>query len=321
MSNTVPNNHPFTLLVTAASDPKIPCERVMRAALFVAKTVKDENFSTWCELELNGYFNTKRSELPGYRWLTGIVMVRNRFGQDSPGIFKSAKDQEWLSRSPVVEPLGQVEKNANAPKETEFSVQFSPELSAQLRKDFGDAADVFRVVRRIGFENIVTDVRQRTFMWAIEGINRDVPPGLDSTVAALLGVTHAQTPRQVPEPVQANMLAAGTINVHNSNLLFHSPGATANAVHHQGIDHSALVQLVTELRQAVEAVAPASRPTDLVDALAELKGLSEMKTPRLSFVKEALASLRSVLEGGAGAVLGELAKPHILALMTNVMKG
>lgn len=317
----MPNKHPFTLLVTAAADPLISCERLMRTALVVAKAVKDENFATWCEAELNGYVNTKRSELPGYRWLTGIVMVRNRLGQDSPGMFQSVEDQQRFSQSPVVEPLGQVEKNANAPKETEFSVQFPPELSAQLRKGFGDAADVFRVVLRIGFENIVTDVRQRAFMWAVEGINRDVPPGLDSTVAALLGIPLAQMPSQVPEPVSINMLAAGTINLNNSNLLFNSPDASVSVIDHHGINHDALIQLVAELRKAVEAVAPASRPTDLINAITELKGLADMNSPRPSFVREALASLRTVLEGGAGAVVGELAKPHILALMASILKG
>ncbi len=317
----MPINHPFTLLVTAASDPSVTCERLLRAALVVAKAMDDLDFAAWCQAELNGYFNTKITDLPDYRWVVGVVMVKDQWGRVTPAMFGGAKDQEQLSRSHFAEPLGQVERNANMPRDTEFYVHYSPELGAQLRKAFDGATDVFRVVARLGFENVVTHVRQQAFMWAVEGINREVPPGLGDTAAALLGITHVQPPRHAPVPAHAEALAAGTINFNNSNLLLNSAGASASVVHHQGVDREALVLLVTELRLAVEAVVEANRPADLVAALVELEGLAAMPALRPSFVSEALRSLRSVIEGGAGAVLGEVSKPHVQALIANVLKG
>lgn len=317
----MPINHPFTLLVTAASDPSVTCERLLRAALVVAKAMDDQDFAAWCQAELNGYFNTKVTDLPDYRWVVGVVMVKDEWGRVTPALFGGSKDQEQLSRSQIAEPLGQVERNANMPRETEFFVHYPTELGAQLRKAFNGATDVFRVVARLGFENVVTHVRQRAFMWAVEGINREVPHGLGDTTAVLLGITHAQPQRHTPVPAHAETLAAGTINFNNSNLLLNSPGASPSVVHHQGVDREALVLLVAELRQAMEAVVEANRPADLVAALVELEGLAAMPAPRSSFVSEALSSLRAVIEGGAGAVLGEVSKPHVLTMIANVFKG
>lgn len=314
-------NHPFTLLVTAASDPSVTGERLLRAALVVAKAVGDQDFTTWCQAELNGYFNTKVSDLPDYRWVVGVVMVKDQWGRVTPAMFGGSKDQERWSKAHIAEPLGQVEKNANMARDAEFYVPYSPELGTQLRNAFNGATDVFRVVARLCFENVVTHVRQQAFMWAVEGINREVPPSLGDTAAALLGITHAQAPRQAPMPAHVETLAAGTINLHHSNLLLHSTGASASVIHHHGVDRDALVRLVAELRLAIEGLAQANRPADLVAALGELQGLAAMPAPRPSFVSEALSSLRAVLEGGAGAVLGELGKPHVLALMANVLKG
>lgn len=313
-------NHPCSLLVTAASDPTFSCERVMRAAFVVAKGVDDTTFAAWCEAELNGYYNRPQVDLPEYRWAHGTVMVKDTWGQIYPGMFKSAKDQQRLGRSHIAEPIGQIEKNAEMPPDTEFYVSYPPDMATKLRQAFGGAADVFRIIQRLAFENVLTQVRQKVFMWAVENNALAVPLDLPPTTARLLGITHAQPPRTAHSPIAVEGLN-GSITMTHSNLIVNSGGATASVVHHQGVDREALVLLASELRKALTNIDAAHRPADLVATSEELDGLAEMKAPRPSFVREALGTLRTILEGGAGAVLGELAKPYLMTLMANVLKG
>ena len=313
-------NHPCSLLVTAASDPTVSCERLIRAAFVVAKGFTDTTFAAWCEAELNGYYNRQQGDLPEYRWAHGTVMVKDTWGQTYPGMFKSAKDQERLGRAHIAEPIGQIEKNSEMPPDTEFYVSYSPEMATKLRQAFGGATDVFRLIQRLAFENVLTQARQKVFMWAVENSALIAPPDLPSTTARLLGITHAQAPRTVPSPIAVEGLN-GSITMSHSNLIVNSGGTTASVVHHQGIDRDALVLLAKELREALASIDTAHRPADLVASADELAGLAEMSAPRPSFVREALSSLRTVLEGGTGAVLGELSKPYLLTLIANVLKG
>lgn len=313
-------NHPCSLLVTAASDSSTSCERVLRAALVVAKGMGDEDFSRWCGEELSGYFNTPRDALPDYRWTQGIVMVKDAWGQTYPAMFKSAADQERIARSHIAEPIGQVEKNAESPRGSDFYVSFPPELGARLREALGGAVDVFRVIQKLAFENVVTHVRQKVFMWAVENNARTVPLDLPTTTARMLGITHAQPSRTAHVPALFEALP-GSINMSHSNLILNSGGASASVIHHEGVDREALVLLAAELRKMVTALDSDRLPPDLVTAAEELDALAGMSKPRASFVGEALKTLRTVLEGGAGALLGEVSKPYLLMLMANVLKG
>lgn len=314
------NESPFSLLVTAAADPSFNCERLVRAALVLAKAIGDDEFAAWCISELDGYYNRPFSDLPEYRWTQGVVTVKDRWGSVYPGQFQSAKDQERWARSNIAEPLGQVEKNAAVNADSQFYVTYSPEKGNALRKAFGDAIDVYRVIQPQAFQNVLTQVRQKLFMWAVDGTAREVPAALSSTIGNLLGITHAPALRPVAPAVVADALAGGSITLSHSNLIVNSTGTTATLVHKESVDLQALGTLVAELHRAIDAIPTDARPADLESAAEELKALSALSSPRPSFIREALASLRAVLEGGAGTVLGEVTKPHLLALLANVLR-
>lgn len=171
--------------------------------------------------------------------------------------------------------------------------------------------------------------RQHVSNWATDNLNIQVELPSGFLIESILGQPISKPADLKTEP---SIEVAGGIRFDNADLsratlVIQSPGGTATATHTttttQCVDMEALqalVKLLTEKIGELQAAGhPASEFADLEEPLNELRELGQMPTPKPGWVLASLKSLKTVLEGAAGSVLGELAKPHVQVLITHLM--
>lgn len=250
-----------------------------------------------------------------------MLMATDRYARDVPVNTREAPQLRALSTCPILQPLAEVGEFA-AGQSASFKVLFEPETEGRLLEAMPSAVHVFRVIQKIAYASLLSCVQQKVFQWALDNSSKSVmlPAGL--TTASLLGLD--STSDAIP-PIQPT----GGMNFTGANLagaavIVNSPNAVTTATTTTGIDTALLQQLVSVLTTELELLRAAGHPKEALVSierpLSELRDLSQMQNPKTSWLKESLASLRNVLEQGAGNVLGELTKPHVQAILALLSK-
>ncbi len=289
--------------------------------MLVARAINDDAFVKWCALELGGYDSVE--DVPGYRDAAATLRAIDAFDRNLPVYFKSGQNR-MFSSCPIMQGIAAVAEFAHASEDAEFQVLFTPEVERKLIESMTRGTrSVFRVVQRSAFANVIPVVRQRVFDWAMERLHEDaqLPGGVD--IGAMLGLrpeARAMDPATV-EP-------RGSIDLSNAQLsgpvqiVMNSSGSSASLVQTEGIDANALMQLVQVLDEAIDAAKGTDDSADaLVVPLQQLREVLQMQQPRPSWIKEAFKSVKTIAEGATGALLAELSKPHVQALLAQLAHG
>ena len=312
---------PTALLTVAANDDGVTAEKLVRAALVVARGLSDQGMVDWCTAELEGYDDV---EIPEYRIVPVVLTATDRLGRHIPAVWNQPDPPRGLLDCSVHQPLGEVQRLAGTGASGKIMVRFPPEGAEKLRELFVGSVDVFQVIHRESMAAILIAVRQRVFTWAAGKLDAAVPLPGGLRLEEMLGLQLTDTMRNAVPPIQA--VGSGVhVNISQltgSSVIVNSPNATASVQYTSGIDTAAMKDLVAVLsdglsRLAVAGHSPAAlAPVQvLVD---ELRELTEMPQPRAPWIRQTIGSLKNVLEQAAGGVLGELAKPHVLALIAQV---
>ena len=319
---------PLGLIISAASDPAVQVDRLVRATQVVATSMGDAEMAKWCSAELDGTTDIPDASFPEYRRVPAQVMVTDHFGRDVPTVIKNVSAAKALTRCPIGWPLAQVQQMATTDRSSAIKLLFEPEHLPKMREMFPGAVDVFRVVQNDAFATVAAAVRQRVFAWAMSNIDTPVtlPAGL--RLEALLGGSFDATPRFASKPMEAADVPGLTLSISqlsNSAVVVNSPGGASSVTQSTPTDMAALRGLVSALAEAIEHVRgsgqPASALAQIEGLLDELKALSNMKAPRYEWVRTAAGSVKAVLEQAAGSILGGLATPQVQALLAQVLKG
>jgi hypothetical protein len=313
------NVSPFALLVTAASDTGSNTERLVRAALLVSRASGDAAMAEWAARELAGYDS---AEVPEYRQAPAMLMATDHYGRDMPVHLQDASARERASSCPLMTPLSEVIACAGAPEGNSFKILFLPEFETKLLKALPGAVTAFRTVQRGAFGAAVAAVRQKVFEWALEHTHENpaIPDGID--LAAVLGLPKDRgDAAPVPVEVRTGLDMSNAQLTGPVQIVMHSPGATAAQSNSSGADLAVLTQLVQTLETALRNANESSDATsNVVASVEELKALVAMPQPRTAWIKESVRSLRTVLEGAGGALVGELAKPHVQTALAHAFK-
>lgn len=319
---------PVGLLISAASDPAVQVDRLVRATQVVATSIADTEMAKWCSAELEGTTDIAEATFPEYRKVAAQVMVTDRFGRDIPTVIRNVNAAKALTRCPIGSPVAWVQQIATTDRSSAIKLLFEPAHLPKMREMFPGAVDVFRVVQIASFEAILAAVRQRVFAWAMPNIDTPVtlPAGL--RLETLLGISFDAAARVASRPMEAADFPGLTLSISqlsNSAVVVNSPGGSSSVAQSTSTDMVALRGLVSALTEALEhargngeeasALAPIEVPLD------ELRALSNMKAPRFEWVRTAAGSVKAVLEQAAGSILGGLATPQVQALLAQVLKG
>lgn len=283
---------------------------LLRTALIVARKLDVTEFEAWVTLELNGYADHD-DDVPKYRKLQAALKVWNPYHGWQPLFTADAKMHEQLARSDMSQSIVELE-TLLCGKSRSFYSNFSPDLERRLMQNMEVAMRPAREVSRVQIAGIVERVRNLILDWALR---------LEKA-----GVLGENMTFSSEEKAKANEVTV-TYNVENQTVIHgmsnsqvqqgtnHSSQAFAQ---HQGVEETAIASFISELRKQLDTLGLSDDARQEIEAdivTVEVQGKSPK--PRSAIIKEALKSIRSVLENAAGGSLAG-AMPWLLTEITKL---
>ena len=285
-------------LVNMASDPNVSTADLLRRALVVARRLDVPDLVDWIASELNGY----RGDVPDYRCLFGELMVfddvrghyiqcETRGDPEVAAVLRFHKEHQSVSvLEQIAAGTGSIVRH--------FPLERERELMASMPIPLRPAV-VFSKAQVLG---IIDSARNRVLDWA-----------LDLEGRGIIGEGMSFTPQE-KQAVQQQHYHFG--NVSGSQIQIGSNGSTQTQANTTSIDLEALGGLVEALGAALDRGTVQGDAADELRAeLATLRAQAASPKPKWEIIKATARTIKTVAEGAAGNILGELAKPHFATLL------
>ncbi|CAM2161448.1 AbiTii domain-containing protein [Paraburkholderia sacchari] len=278
---------------------------LLRTALIVARKLEVGEFEAWVTLELNGYADHD-DDVPEYRKLEAALKVWNPYHGWQPLFTADAKMHERLARSDMGQSIAELETLLSG-KSHSFYSNFGPELERMLMQSMEVAMRPAREVSRVQIAGIVERVRNLILDWALR-LER----------AGVLGENMTFSSEEKAKASEATV----TYNVENQTVIHGmsnsqvQQGASQSSqtfVQQQAVDATAIASFITELRKQLDTLGLSEDARQEIEAdIATVEVQGRSPKPRVLIIKEALKSIRSILENAAGGALAG-AVPSLLA--------
>jgi hypothetical protein len=268
---------------------------LLRMALVVARKLGIAEFEKWIDAELNGYYHRDRTEIPAYRVLQGSVMVENPRGGWQPLLFADARYKEIVSKGQLVQSVGELENSlSTATGHGEFHLEFPPAQESELlARMSGPRMKPALAVTGAMLQGIVDTVRNTALDWSLK---------LEANGVMGQDMTFSTDERAKASAAQITYHT----EIHNmSQSQFQQGTSDSVQIIKPPLDLAAVADLVAKLREHLRLsdLAPEAR-AQLDAELATVEAQRKSPNPRMSSIRDALHSIRVVLEGAAGAAAG-----------------
>lgn len=284
-------------LVNMASDPAVSTGELLRRALVTARRLDAPELVDWISAELNGYIDR---EIPDYRIIRGQIMVMNPVRGLIPFRVRNAEAFDLLSQHPEMQSIPELEELARS--DGKLVSYFPPAIEQRIMQGMQLPMRPQLCFSAVQVKGIVEKVRNRILEWALDLEGRGVLGE---------GMTFTQKEKQT---VQEQHYHFG--NVSGSQIQISSNGSTQTQANTTDTDLEALRGLVEALGTALDHGTMQGDAADELRAeLATLKAQAASPKPKWEIIKATALSIKTVAEGAAGNILGELAKPHVQTLL------
>ncbi|MGA8222530.1 MAG: hypothetical protein WB780_12820 [Candidatus Acidiferrales bacterium] len=281
-----------------ALNPDVSVTQLLQKCLVVGSKLKIVALVNWARLELDGY---KEAPIPEYRNVVGLPQIFNPArGYQQLG-FVDCEQFKWYSTMPFNQPISELEhslRRAENSGSDGFHVSYSPEVEIALRKvvrPFPMSPSL--LVNASQFHKIMEAVRKAILEWALQ---------LETAGVKGEGMSFS------PEEKQRARSAIYNIATHIYGNVERSQVGTASSTQHnvnQAIDITKLSEIVATLKGTLQTLP--LEPQAKLELRAEIQTLEAQAAsprPKVSIIKESLATLRNILEG----IVGNLAAAAIL---------
>lgn len=283
-------------LVDMASTPAASTADLLRRALVVARRLAVPELVDWINSELNGY----SGEVPDYRKLRGQLKVMNPINGPIPLMMPSAAATERYNRADIRQGVPELVELAKST--TGIYANFTPRIEHELMDAMEMPMRPVISLSTVQMHGILEKVRSRILDWA-----------LDLEGRGIIGEGMSFTPQE-KQAVQEQHYHFG--NVSGSQIQISSNGSTQTQANTTGTDLEALRGLVEALGTALDRGTVQGDAADELRAeLATLKAQAASPKPKWEIIKATARTIKTVAEGAAGNILGELAKPHVQTLL------
>lgn len=286
---------------------------LLRMALVVARKLGVSEFSEWVDAELNGY--KEGVPIPDYRVLHGSLKVWNPYRGWQPLYMEDTDAAERLSTRPNNQAIPELESMFAPGKEhADFISYFSKDLEQRLMSGMEFSLQPAVLIGPAKVHGIIDAVRTAILDWSLK---------LEAA-----GVLGDEMTFSSDEKAKAPSSSDGiTYQVQNQTVI-HSmqqsqiqQGSTGSSqvFSHPSMDISNLDVLMDEIKSALETLdIGSSERAELNADLATIEAQQGSPKPRIPIIKEALRSIRAVLENAAGSGIGN-AIPALLEKIQNML--
>jgi hypothetical protein len=281
-----------------ASDPAVSVSDLLRRALVVAIRLDVPELVDWITAELEGY---QTRAVPDYRSIKGRPQVFNPYHGYQPLILPTLEWDELCSTANVGQSIPELEQLSKS--KTGVHMNFDAELERHLRGSMDIPLTPSLGIETVQVHGIVEKVRSRILKWALE---------LETRGVIGQGMTFTQQEKQLVQPQHFHFgnVAGSQIQIGTSQSTQSQESAT------QLLDVDALRGLIDALNKAVSLASIQGAAADELRAeLATLAAQAASPKPKREIIRATVRSIKTVAEGAAGNILGELAKPHMATLL------
>ena len=164
-------------IVEAATDDKVPIGNLLRKCLVLERQLKNENFRTWLNLELDGYDRDKETEFPDYRVFNCVNkgdflgMVVKLSDQPISLHHMDEHDRKLLHIVHLHQPAAAYEARPN--KDHDASLPWNPTITAKYQRKIYQGGDpaLIRAWQEIPgsiLVGLLEQVRTRVLRFALE---------------------------------------------------------------------------------------------------------------------------------------------------------
>lgn len=269
-----------------ALDQSILVSTLLRKVKVAAAKLNIATDMKWVELELNGYRDVPREELPVYRQLRGVLKVFNPYHGYQPLIFGDPKMADLCSQASIGQALPELE-SILATNEENLQFNLSPRLKKMLMDAIRYQLEPALMLSRATIVGIVDAVRNLIVDWSLQ---------MEAAGVLGEGMTFSQREREKAAP------AAQQFNIQNLGVLGNVTDQAQVSNYQTAIreiDASALRNLLGQVA-ALQGNLPTPTREKLGPVLADLQKESVATVPDQSKIRALLLSAKMICEGAAG---------------------
>lgn len=279
-----------------ALDQEISVSHLLRKALVVARKLKLSDFQEWIEAELNGY----TEDVPDYRIIRGSCMVKNPFHGYQPVQFPREEIAKSFSRRGVNSPIAELEALISDRKSTGIlTMRYPAELERQLASQFYGLIPEL-IIGKDQIFGILDSVRNIILDWSLK---------LEEDGIVGEGMSFSDKEKRT---------ASQITNVNYIGQMFGSQlqQGTSNSLSYNNdikMDFEAVKDLLEQLKVQLNAMGHVpEQKAELQAEIATIESQIKSPNPKEGIVREALKSVRNIIEAGTANLLSS--QPIIDAL-------
>jgi hypothetical protein len=293
-------------LQKSALESKTSVAELLRSALLVAGKLDVSEFQKWIEFELKGY--SRIEDIPPYRKLRGEIIANHPMRGWNP-VQTNALPLELLEKIETFfmnHPIGELETSLrDQPTTAEVVVNFQPDAERVLRGIMNYPAELGLRYPIARFRGIVDAVRTVVLEWSLK-LEKDGILGNDmgfstEEKAAGSSVTY-QIQSYIGQVTNSQIQQNTRESIMNVDLKPLDLGAVGELLKAVGVlmaQSNLHERQLSELRADVGTIETQMRSSN----------------PKETIIREALKSIRSVLEGALGSVLAAGVMTQISSLL------
>jgi hypothetical protein len=278
--------------------------QLLRKALVVARKLGLKDFEGWVSSELNGY---EAREIPQYRHVDVRIMAQNPYRGWIPFVITDAEIDRMLSKTPTGQPIGEIEHLlANHDPEAHLTMPISGPMQATLLRKQDVVMPLAFHIDSSTLHGIVDRVRNLVLEWTLnlEG---------EGITGSGMSFSPKERERAVQNPQITNFITNNIERMAGSAI---QQGTATSTQVLQTLDLDELRALVSEFEEKLQQtreLEPEVQKTLEADLRILATTLSSPK-PNEAIAREALRSVRNVLEGIGASLLGQALWNKLLGL-------
>lgn len=285
-----------------ALDPKVPVTVLLQKCLVVGSKLKIQALADWARLELEGY---KSADVPDYRLVLGRPQVFNPMRGFQPINFTNGEQLRAFSTMHFNQPASELEhslRQASGSGSDEFHVSYAPDLEIALRLAIRPLQlSPSLSINASQFHKILEGIRKTVLEWSLR---------LEAAGVRGEGLSFSAEEKQMAQSVTYNVATHIHGNVDRSQV-----GAASSMQYvTDNIDLFRLKDIIVALKGAAGQLDIDPKAATELDAeIQTLEAQTSSPKPKISIIRECLATVRNILEG----IVGNLAAAAILNQIGN----
>lgn len=285
-------------LANMASDPNVATTDLLRRALVAATRLNVPETAAWIKSELDGY----DEDVPSYRVIYGELVVHHPYQGLTPYRIKSEELMDMITEHKERQSIPELERVLSKNESNFFTRGFPSQQENLLMQGMPFAMRPQLKFASSQIKGIVERTRNRILEWALELEGRGILGE---------GMTFTQQEKQIVQEQHIHISG-----VSDSQIQIGSNSSNQHQANHRAGDSAALKSVADALAAALDQSKASGDAADELRAeIATLKAQASSPRPKWEVVKASARCVKTIVEGAAGNVLGELAKPHVIALM------